>query len=116
MSTKRKKMNLAAQGLSAGLKSEKFKTPDAYSRHGTQIRGFVGKLLGCFGLSEPGSSIFPPPEATTACKDGSDYVLTGVKQSVANALVADLAVVWARLGRGPCWLMRPSLLTSVQLL
>src|SRR5262245_26479783 len=38
-----------------------------------------GKLIGCFGLTEPDSGSDPGSLATRARKDGADYVLNGSK-------------------------------------
>jgi glutaryl-CoA dehydrogenase len=56
-----------------------------------------GKLIGCFGLTEPGSGSDPGSMKTTAKKDGNHYVLNGVKAWITNSPIAGLAVVWAKL-------------------
>jgi glutaryl-CoA dehydrogenase len=55
-----------------------------------------GKLMGCFGLTEPdhGSD---PSAMTTHFQDKGDYVLLqGTKMWISNAPFADLAIVWAK--------------------
>lgn len=55
-----------------------------------------GKMLGCFGLTEPdhGSN---PNGMTTNFKDAGDHViLNGAKMWISNAPHADIAVVWAK--------------------
>ncbi|MCL6523779.1 MAG: acyl-CoA dehydrogenase family protein [Thermoflavifilum sp.] len=55
-----------------------------------------GKLIGCFGLTEPdhGSN---PAGMTTRLTDCGDYFeLNGSKMWISNAPVADIAVVWAK--------------------
>jgi glutaryl-CoA dehydrogenase len=59
-----------------------------------------GKLIGCFGLTEPDSGSDPGSMTTRARRDGSDYVLSGTKMWITNAPFADLAVVWAKLEDG----------------
>ncbi len=56
-----------------------------------------GKLIGCFGLTEPSSGSDPSSMRTTAQKDGSSYVLDGIKAWITNSPIADLAVVWAKV-------------------
>ncbi len=59
-----------------------------------------GKLIGCFGLTEPDSGSDPASLATRARRDGGDYILNGSKMWITNAPFADLAVVWAKLEDG----------------
>ncbi|HEX6763835.1 MAG TPA: acyl-CoA dehydrogenase family protein, partial [Polyangiaceae bacterium] len=59
-----------------------------------------GKLVGCFGLSEPDSGSDPASMRTRARSDGDAYVLTGTKMWITNAPFADLAVVWAKVDAG----------------
>ena len=56
----------------------------------------AGRLIGCFGLTEPDSGSDPGSMRTTATRDGSDWVLSGTKMWITNGSVADVAVVWAR--------------------
>lgn len=55
------------------------------------------ELLGAFGLTEPevGSGI-AGGLATTARRDGDEWVLDGAKKWIGNASFADLVVIWAR--------------------
>jgi len=55
-----------------------------------------GDLIGCFGLTEPGSGSDPGSMKTNLRKDGDGYVLNGQKAWITNGTVADVAVVWAR--------------------
>lgn len=59
-----------------------------------------GRLIGCFGLTEPDSGSDPGSMQTRARRDGSDFVLTGTKMWITNAPIADLAVVWAKVDDG----------------
>jgi glutaryl-CoA dehydrogenase len=55
------------------------------------------ELLGAFGLTEPeqGSGI-AGGLATTARRDGDDWVLDGEKKWIGNASFSDLVIIWAR--------------------
>ncbi len=55
------------------------------------------ELIGAFGLTEPehGSDI-SAGLATTARRDGDDWILNGEKKWIGNAAFADLIVIWAR--------------------
>ena len=55
-----------------------------------------GKLIGCFGLTEPGHGSNPGGMATRARRDGAGWRLNGSKLWITNAQIADLAIVWAR--------------------
>lgn len=58
----------------------------------------AGKLIGCFGLTEPNAGSDPGSMTTHAKQDGpgGDYVLNGQKFWITNSPVADVAVVWAK--------------------
>ena len=55
-----------------------------------------GKLIGCFGLTEPDAGSDPGSMRTRAEKTASGYVLRGTKMWISNAPVADVFVVWAK--------------------
>lgn len=59
-----------------------------------------GKLLGCFGLTEPNHGSDPGSMETTAkphpSKEGY-YSISGSKTWITNSPIADVAVVWAKL-------------------
>jgi len=55
-----------------------------------------GELIGCFGLTEPGSGSDPGSMRTTLRRSGSGYVLNGAKAWITNGTAADVAVVWAK--------------------
>lgn len=57
-----------------------------------------GELLGCFGLTEPGTGSDAGALTTKAVKDGDDYLITGAKQFITNGNWADVALVMARTG------------------
>ncbi len=56
-----------------------------------------GRMIGCFGLTEPSAGSDPSAMKTTAVKDGSHYVLDGMKAWITSSPVAHLAVVWAKV-------------------
>ena len=56
----------------------------------------AGRLLGCFGLTEPNVGSDPAAMETTAVKRGDQWVLNGTKTWISNATVADLALVFAQ--------------------
>lgn len=59
-----------------------------------------GKLVGCFGLTEPNHGSDPGSLETTAkphpSKEGY-YSISGAKTWITNSPIADIAVVWAKL-------------------
>ena len=57
----------------------------------------AGRLIGCFGLTEPDHGSDPGAMTTRAVKDGDTYVLSGEKLWITNGSVADLAIVWAKV-------------------
>ncbi|HEY3500191.1 MAG TPA: acyl-CoA dehydrogenase family protein [Polyangiaceae bacterium] len=59
-----------------------------------------GRLIGCFGLTEPDSGSDPGSMKTRARRDGSDFVLAGTKMWITNAPFADVAIVWAKVDGG----------------
>jgi glutaryl-CoA dehydrogenase len=56
----------------------------------------TGKLVGCFGLTEPNHGSDPGGMETRARKDGDSYVLNGSKTWITNSPIADVFVVWAK--------------------
>ena len=59
-----------------------------------------GEIIGCFGLTEPDFGSNPAGMRTIAIDDGDSYVLTGTKRWITNGNVAQVALVWAKVG-GP---------------
>lgn len=57
-----------------------------------------GKLIGCFGLTEPNAGSDVSGMSTTAKfdRDRKCYVLNGTKTWITNAPIADIVLVWAR--------------------
>ena len=56
----------------------------------------LGKLIGCFGLTEPDAGSDPGSIRTRAEKTAGGYVLRGSKMWISNSPVADVFVVWAK--------------------
>ena len=57
-----------------------------------------GESIGCFGLTEPDFGSNPAGMRTVAKRDGNDWVLNGAKAWITNGSIADVAVVWAKVG------------------
>jgi len=55
-----------------------------------------GKLIGCFGLTEPNFGSNPNGMTTKAQRVGDGWLLNGAKSWITNGSVADLAIVWAK--------------------
>jgi glutaryl-CoA dehydrogenase len=55
-----------------------------------------GKLIGCFGLTEPDFGSNPAGMITQVRKEGDRYILNGHKRWLTNGPIADLAIVWAK--------------------
>jgi len=105
---------LAAQELEAGdsglrtfVSVQGSLAMSAIAKHGSEEqkaewlpRMAAGEVIGCFGLTEPGSGSDPGSMTTTARRDGDDWVITGAKRWIGLASVAQVAVVWARTDDG----------------
>ncbi len=55
-----------------------------------------GKLIGCFGLTEPNAGSDPSSIETSAVADGDHWLLNGRKTWISNGGVAGLAIVFAQ--------------------
>ena len=60
----------------------------------------AGKVIGCFGLTEPHGGSDPANMKTHARRDGSDWVINGSKMWITNGNLADIAIVWAQTDEG----------------
>jgi glutaryl-CoA dehydrogenase len=59
-----------------------------------------GKIIGCFGLTEPHGGSDPGNMKTHAKKKGGDWVINGSKMWITNGAIADLCVCWAMTDEG----------------
>jgi glutaryl-CoA dehydrogenase len=59
-----------------------------------------GKVLGCFGLTEPDFGSDPSGMRTRARRRGDGYLLNGSKMWITNGSIADVALVWAKTDDG----------------
>jgi glutaryl-CoA dehydrogenase len=57
-----------------------------------------GEIVGCFGLTEPDHGSDPGSMTTRAEKVPGGFRLTGAKMWITNSPIAELAIVWAKLG------------------
>jgi glutaryl-CoA dehydrogenase len=57
----------------------------------------AGRMIGCFGLTEPDFGSNPSGMLTTAVKTAGGYRLNGTKRWITNGSVAQVALVWAKL-------------------
>jgi alkylation response protein AidB-like acyl-CoA dehydrogenase len=60
----------------------------------------TGEVLGCFGLTEPGTGSDAASLITKAVRDGDDWVISGEKIFITNGTWAGVALIFARTG-GP---------------
>ncbi|HEV7367738.1 acyl-CoA dehydrogenase family protein [Arenibaculum sp.] len=60
-----------------------------------------GRAIAAFALSEPDAGSDVAATATTAIRDGGDWVLDGAKTWISNGGIADHYVVFARTGEAP---------------
>jgi len=57
----------------------------------------TGKLIGCFGLTEPNAGSDPGSMTSVAVKTESGYRINGTKTWITNSPIADVFIVWAKL-------------------
>ena len=58
----------------------------------------TGKVIGCFGLTEPDFGSNPGGMITTAKETKDGWVLNGAKMWITNGSTAQAAIVWAKIG------------------
>jgi glutaryl-CoA dehydrogenase len=56
----------------------------------------AGKIIGCFGLTEPNSGSDPASMRTRAVRTKDGWLLDGAKAWITNGNIADIAIVWAK--------------------
>lgn len=59
-----------------------------------------GKVIGCFGLTEPHGGSDPANMKTHARRDGDDWVINGAKMWITNGNLAQIAIIWAQTDDG----------------
>ncbi|MFP3911692.1 MAG: acyl-CoA dehydrogenase family protein [Desulfobacteraceae bacterium] len=94
-------------GLCLAYGAHTFLCADTILSHGTpaQQERYIprlasGEWIGCMGLTEPGAGSDVAAMSTRAQKRGDRYVLNGNKMFITNGPVADVAVVYAKTGKG----------------
>jgi len=60
----------------------------------------AGKVIGCFGLTEPDHGSDPSGMKTRAVRKGNRWILNGAKAWITNGSMADVSVVWAATDEG----------------
>ncbi|HTG14957.1 MAG TPA: acyl-CoA dehydrogenase family protein [Blastocatellia bacterium] len=60
----------------------------------------AGKIIGCFGLTEPNFGSNPSDMLTRAARTRDGWVLNGSKAWITNGSIADIGVVWAKTDDG----------------
>jgi len=59
-----------------------------------------GQAIGCFGLTEPDFGSDPGGMRTRASPRGDGFAISGTKAWITNGTLADVALVWAKVGDG----------------
>lgn len=79
----------------------------AIAKHGSEAQKqqwlpemAAGRVIGCFGLTEPEAGSDPGNMQTTAVREGDEWVLNGSKRWIGLGTIADIAIVWARSDEG----------------
>lgn len=93
-------------GLTLAYGAHTFLCADTIFSHGTdaQRKTYIPKLasgewIGCMGLTEPGAGSDVASMSTRAEKQGGQYILNGNKMFITNGPIADVAVVYAKIGK-----------------
>ena len=60
----------------------------------------AGRVIGCFGLTEPDFGSFVSGQLTRAERRGDKWILNGTKRWITNGSVAQVAIVWANTDEG----------------
>ena len=60
----------------------------------------AGKIIGCFGLTEPNFGSNPSDMLTRAARSRDGWVLNGSKAWITNGSIADIGIVWAKTDDG----------------
>jgi glutaryl-CoA dehydrogenase len=73
---------------------EQFGTDEQRKKYLPELQS--GRMIGCFGLTEPNSGSDPGSMTSIAVKDGNDWILNGEKTWISNSPICDIALVWAK--------------------
>ena len=60
----------------------------------------AGRMIGCFGLTEPDFGSFVTGMLTRAERRGDSWVLRGTKRWITNGSISQLAIIWATTDEG----------------
>ena len=60
----------------------------------------AGRMIGCFGLTEPDFGSFVTGMRTRAERRGDSWVLRGTKRWITNGSISQLAIIWATTDEG----------------
>jgi len=60
----------------------------------------AGRVIGCFGLTEPDFGSFVTGQRTRAELRGDKWVLNGTKRWITNGTLAQIAIIWANTDEG----------------
>lgn len=95
-------------GVALGIGVQTDMCTPALEKHGSDALreaylrpAIAGQMVGCIGVSEPGSGSDVASIKTTARKDGGDYVINGTKMWITNGTQADFCCLLANTGDGP---------------
>lgn len=96
----------ASHGLTVSAHTTLGTSPIVHFGNDEQKQRFVpllaeGKVLGGFGLTEPGAGSDAGGTATTAVADGDHWILNGAKNFITHAGVGEIFVVTARTDTDP---------------
>ncbi len=60
----------------------------------------AGRMIGCFGLTEPNAGSDPSGMETVAVREGDEWVLNGKKRWIGLGTIANIAIIWASTNEG----------------
>jgi len=100
--------HISAGGVSMAIAVQTDMATPALARFGSDdlrreylAPAIAGEMVAAIGVSEPGSGSDVASIRTRAVRDGGDYVVTGTKMWITNALQADWICLLANTGEGP---------------
>ena len=89
---------MSVQSSLVMLPIEQFGSPGQKEKYLPKLAS--GRMIGCFGLTEPDHGSDPGSMITRAKKVAGGYSLSGAKSWISNAPIADLFLVWAKTEDG----------------